>query len=244
MIDVEKLPLRGKGGLVEEIEKLVDFRKPRGVRFSLLAILSMAACATMSGAKSFAAMAQWAAELPRELLVRLGCRRKKPPSVKTFRRILNKIGPEEFEERVGQWFAGHTALCGKGISVDGKTARGSADKEDPAAHLLSAFTHQEGAVVAEKRVSDKTNEIPCMKPLLEKLDVKGAVITADAMHTQKETARYIVEEKKADYLFTVKDNQPTLRDDIALLHLEAFPPSGDLGQQGPRPDRNAPALGE
>jgi hypothetical protein len=244
MIAVEKLPLRGKGGLVEEIEKLIDFRKPRGVRFSLVAILSLAACATMSGAKSFAAMAQWAAELPRELLLRLGCRRKKPPSVKTFRRILNKIGPEEFEDRVGQWFAGHAALGGEGVSVDGKTACGSADDQSPAAHLLSAFTHQEGVVVAEKRVSDKTNEIPCIQPLLEKLDVKGAVITADAMHTQKETARYIVEEKKADYLFTVKDNQPSLRDDIALLHLEAFPPSGDHGQQGPRSDRNASDLGE
>jgi predicted transposase YbfD/YdcC len=51
------------------------------------------------------------------------------------------------------------------------------------------------------------------------------VVTADALHTQKETARYVVEVKKADYLFTVKDNQPTLKQDIADLHLEAFPPS-------------------
>ena len=98
--------------------------------------------------------------------------------------------------------------------------------------------------MAEQRVADKTNEIPCVEPLLENLDIEGAVVTADAMHTQKETARFIVEEKKADYMFTVKDNQPTLRADIELLQLEAFPPSGDDDQQGPRPGGGAPTVGE
>jgi predicted transposase YbfD/YdcC len=59
------------------------------------------------------------------------------------------------------------------------------------------------------------------------LNLKGAVVTADSLHTQKETARYLVEEKKADYVFTVKDNQPTLRKDIQQLGLSAFPPSTD-----------------
>jgi hypothetical protein len=244
MIDIEKLPLRGKGSLVEEFEALPDFRKARGTRFQLWAILSIAACATLSGARSFVAMAQWASELPRETLLRLGCRRKKPPSEKTYRRVVNAIGAERFEQTVGQWFARQTALSGEGISVDGKTVRGSADGEAPAAHLLSACTHQEGLVLAQQRVSEKTNEIPCVEPLLKDLDIEGSVLTGDAMHTQKETARYIVEDKKADYLFTVKDNQPSLRDDIALLHLEAFPPSSDDGEQGPRPDRDAPAMGE
>lgn len=244
MIDVEKLPLRGEGSLLEEFEALPDFRKARGKRFQLWSILSIAACATLSGARSFVAMAQWASEVPRDVLLRLGCRRKKPPSEKTYRRVVNAIGAERFEETVGQWFARQTALRGEGISIDGKTVRGSADGEAPATHLLSACTHQEGVVLAQERVSEKTNEIPCVVPLLNDLDIEGSVVTADAMHTQKETARYIVEEKKADYLFTVKDNQPSLRDDIALLHLEAFPPSGHHGEQGARPDRDAPALGE
>ena len=67
------------------------------------------------------------------------------------------------------------------------------------------------------RVSDKTNEIPCVKPLLAELDIAGAVVTADAMHTQKETARHLVEDRKADYVLTVKDNQPTMREDIEEL---------------------------
>ena len=83
MIDVEQLPLRGEGGLVEVLAEMVEFRKPRGVRFPLWSVLAIAACATLSGAKSFAAMAQWAKEVPREVLLCLGCRRKKPPSEKT-----------------------------------------------------------------------------------------------------------------------------------------------------------------
>lgn len=244
MIDVERLPVKGKGGLVEVLEEMADFRRPRGVRFPLWSILAIAACATLSGAKSFAAMAQWAREVPREVLLRLGCRRKDPPSEKTYRRILNEFGVEHFEEKVGQWFAQQTSAEGQGVAVDGKVVRGSADGESPATHLLSAFTHEEGSVIAEKRVADKTNEIPCVAPLLEDLDIEGAVVTLDAMHTQTETARFIVEEKKADYLLTVKDNQPTLRADIEVLRLEAFPPSGDNGQQGARPPGGASTLGE
>jgi predicted transposase YbfD/YdcC len=61
--------------------------------------------------------------------------------------------------------------------------------------------------------------------LLADVDIAGAVVTADALHTQTESARYLVEEKHADYLFTVKDNQATLKQDIHDLRLDAFPPS-------------------
>jgi len=91
--------------------------------------------------------------------------------------------------------------------------------------LLSAILHQEGIVLAQRAVGEKTNEIPALPHLLAPLSIEGAVVTADALHAQKETARYVVEVKKADYLFTVKDNQPTLKQDIEDLHLEAFPPS-------------------
>jgi predicted transposase YbfD/YdcC len=74
-------------------------------------------------------------------------------------------------------------------------------------------------------VEEKSNEIPKLPALLAPLSLEGTVVTADALHTQKETARYLVEEKKADYLFIVKDHQPTLRQDIADLHLESIPPS-------------------
>ena len=80
-------------------------------------------------------------------------------------------------------------------------------------------------MIAQLQVEEKTNEIPKLPELLAPLPIQGALITADAIHTQTESARYIVEEKKADYLFIVKDNQPTLRQDISDLKMESFPPS-------------------
>ena len=80
-------------------------------------------------------------------------------------------------------------------------------------------------MVAQREVGEKTNEIPELPHLLQPLPLEVAIVIADALHTQESTARYLVEEKEADYLFTVKDNQPTLKQDIADLHLEAFPPS-------------------
>ena len=140
------------------------------------------------------------------------------------------VDPAEVDRVTGAWVAEQVKLRGQAISVDGKTLRGSSDGEQKAVHLLSAIVHGQGTVVAQVAVGNKTNEIPCIKPLLADLDIAGAVVTADALHTQQETARYLVEEKQADYVFTVKDNQPTLRQDIADLHLEAFPPSAHDGR--------------
>jgi predicted transposase YbfD/YdcC len=77
--------------------------------------------------------------------------------------------------------------------------------------------HKEGIVIAQQRVDEKTNEITQVQPLLDKLNLKGAVVTADALLTQKNIAKYLVAQKQADYVFTVKGNQQTLRDDIRDL---------------------------
>jgi predicted transposase YbfD/YdcC len=73
-------------------------------------------------------------------------------------------------------------------------------------------------------IPDKASEMKAVKPLLDSIPLAGRVVTADALHTQVETARYLVEDKQAHYLFTVKDNQPTLKCDIASLQMEASPP--------------------
>lgn len=101
------------------------------------------------------------------------------------------------------------------MAVDGKTLRGAHDSGQPAPHLLSAILHQEAIVIGQIAVEAKTNEIPKLPQLLDPLPLQGAVVTADALHTQQDTALYLVETKKADYLFIAKDNQPTLRQDIA-----------------------------
>jgi hypothetical protein len=97
------------------------------------------------------------------------------------------------------------------VSVDGKTARGARQADGRAVHLLSALVHGSGLVVAQRDVAHKTNEIPEVKTLLEPLDLRGWAVTLDALHCQKETARFLVEDKKAAYVFTAaKDNQPGL----------------------------------
>jgi hypothetical protein len=109
-------------------------------------------------------------------------------------------------------------------SVDGKTLRG-ARTANGQVKLLSAFLVGQGAVLAQQEIPSTTNEIPVIKELLAPVPLEGAVVTADALHTQKATAAYVVEEKKADYVFTVKENQPSLLEAIEDLNLIVFPPS-------------------
>ena len=90
--------------------------------------------------------------------------------------------------------------------------------------MAAAFGHHSHVVMNQVEIPDKASEMKAVKPLLDPIPLAGRVVTADALHTQLETARYLVEDKQAHYLFTVKDNQPTLKDDIASLHLEASPP--------------------
>ena len=116
-------------------------------------------------------------------------------------------------------------LQGQGISMDGKTLRGSKDGEKPAVHLLSAHVHGSGTVISQVKVESKTNEIKCVEPLFEGLNIEGAVVTADALLTQRKIARHLVEDKHADYVLPVKGNQSTMEEDIEDLHLDAFSPS-------------------
>jgi Domain of unknown function (DUF4338)/DDE_Tnp_1-associated/Transposase DDE domain len=225
MIDANCLPLAGDGGLMDLLKTLVDPRKPRGVRHPVVTIVAIAVCAALSGARSFCAIAEWAQGLSREALQQLGSKRWRPPSEPTLRRVLQRIDADRLDAEIGQWLARQHPLAGRAVAVDGKTLRGGHDHGQPAPHLLSAILHQEAVVIGQIAVEEKTNEIPKLPQLLEPLPLEGAVVTADALHTQQDTARYLVETKKADYLFIVKDNQPTLRQDIVDLDLKSFPPS-------------------
>jgi predicted transposase YbfD/YdcC len=256
-LDVNKLPLEGAQGLFGVFGTLTDARKPRGIRHPLQSILAVATCAVRAGQRSFVAIGEWARDQPKEILKRLGCRAGRPPSERTLRRVLkDQVDVKEIDQKLGVWVAQQDGLPpGTGVAIDGKTLRGSRDGANKGFHLLSAVVHGSGGVIAQKRVSDKTNEIPCLPQMLAQLQIEGTVVTADALHTQKETARYVVEQKKADYVFVAKDNQPTLCEDIRELFTteqqqaqkhsaaqgldhEAFPPwSPERGQRA-RSDRN------
>lgn len=245
-----ELPLDGNDGLFALLDTIRDPRKARGIRYPLSSFLAVAVCGVMSGAKGFTAICEWAMDQPRDYLRRLRCTRGKAPSERQLRRIFDLIDAEEFDRKVGNWLAKLTDFDGAGLAIDGKTVRGSGDGEDgKPIHLLSAMVSSTGQVVAQTLVDKKTNEITKVKPLLDGLDISGAVVTADALLTQREIARHLVEEKNADYVLVVKDNQPTMRQDIADLFAaeeekakrqsqtdekprssEAFPPSGGNGR--------------
>jgi hypothetical protein len=225
MLKVSALPLDGKGGLIEVLRRIPDPRKARGKRHGVAFITTIAVCAVLAGARSVAAITQWAKDQSIATLRRMGCKRKSAPSYSTIWRVLGAIDAPAVDRAVGEWLQSQgSKLADQGIALDGKTLRGSADGDGKAVHLVSAVLHAEGTVIAQTRVPDKTNEIKSVEPLLEGRDIHGAVVTGDAMFTQKDIAKYIVEDKQADYLLIVKDNQPTLRQDIENLHLEAFPP--------------------
>jgi hypothetical protein len=224
MIDINQLPLQGHGGLMDLLKTVVDPRKPRGVRHPVVTVVAIAICAALSGARSFTAIAEWAETLSREALRKLGSKRPNPPSEPTIRRVLQSLNADLWDSQIGNWIVQHCPLAGRAVAADGKTLRGAHDAGQRPVHLLSAILHQEALVIGQMAVEEKTNEIPKLLELLAPLTLQGAVVTADALHTQHDTARYIVEKKQADYLFIVKDNQPTLRNDIATLNLSAFPP--------------------
>ncbi len=224
MIDINELPLQEQGGLMDVLKTVIDPRKPRGVRHPVVTVVAIAICAALSGARSFTTIAEFAQTLSAAALRKLGSNRHEPPSEPTIRRVLQRLDADRLDSKIGNWLSQNCPMAGRAIAVDGKTLRGAHDAGKRPIHLLSAILHQEAVVIGQIAVEEKTNEIPKLPELLTPLPLQGAVVTADALHTQHQTARYIVEEKQADYLFVVKDNQPTLRNDIADLNLTAFPP--------------------
>ena len=110
------------------------------------------------------------------------------------------------------------------LAIDGKTLKGARWGDGSQTHLLTALFPRQGTVLAQRAVEAKHNETPALRELLDPLSIKGRVVTADALHTQRETARFLVEEKGAHYLFTVKDNQKTLANDLKAFDWESIPP--------------------
>jgi predicted transposase YbfD/YdcC len=210
-VDLTKMPIEGKGGLIETLKTIHDPRRKQGIRYSNTSILGVAACAMLSGAKGFNGIAQYASELSPTMLRKLGCRSGKPPSVSPVKRVLQGTDPEEFDRKICAWLVtANGELKSKGLSVDGKTMRRSFDKDGKPIHLLSALLHHEKLVLTQKKVGEKKNEISEFARLLKPLNIEGMLVTADAMHCQDAHSTFIVREKKADYLWTVKENQPTL----------------------------------
>src|SRR6266516_109176 len=180
-------------GLLAVLAKVTDPRHRRGVRYRLAVILGLAVCAVLAGARSFTAVAEWAADADEQTLAKLGVTGA-VPSESTFRRTLQRLDADAFDDLAGRWAAQRTAPGPnrrRVIAVDGKTLRGSGHGEENGRHLLAAFDHAHGVVLGQVEVGAKTNEIPLFSTLLDRIDITGAVITADALHAQRDHATYL-----------------------------------------------------
>jgi len=219
-------------GLATVLSTLPDPRKPRGVRHGLVTVLSVAVCAVAAGARSFVAIAEWAADLPAEAAAALGINAA-PPSESAVRRLVQRLDPDRFDTVIGIWIQQLSRTVAAAdrprvLAVDGKTLRGSrtstGGSEQNTRHLLAVIDHDTGTVLGQRNVDGKTSEIAEFVPLLDTLtnlsstsgDLAGAVITADALHTQRDHVEHL-HTRGAHWLLTVKGNQPTLRSQLAGL---------------------------
>src|SRR5918997_2235529 len=147
------------------------------------------------------------------------------PEESTIRRALRNLDGDELDTAIGRWAAGRTdsGRTRRRVAVDGKRVRGSGGDAIEPRHLLAAIDHAHGVVLAQRDVGCKTNEITEFAPLLDSVDLTGAVVTADALHTQKAHADYLVLQRSAHYLLTVKGNQPGLSAQLKALPWKQVP---------------------
>lgn len=211
-------------GLLEVLALVPDPRKRRGRRFGLSFVLAVAAACALAGARNFREAGDHAADLPQDVLARLGGQRHPllgkiiAPSETRIRTLIHAIGADLLDDLIGGWLrdladAGRLDGLLTAIAIDGKWLRGVADGQ---VKLLAAMLQEEKVIIAQHRIPDETTETTQVRQLLEPVDLRNAVVTADAAHAQRDTAGYIAgkEEdggRESDYFLFVKGSQPKLQ---------------------------------
>jgi predicted transposase YbfD/YdcC len=200
---------------------LTDPRVDRGLNHDLLEMIFITLTASICGANGYADVERFA-KAKMDWFRRYIKLENGVPSHDTLGRVFAKLDTGEFLTAMHHWidqFAG--SLREKGVAIDGKVLRGSFDRaagKSPL-HTLTAFATDTRLVLRQMAVEDKSNEIPAVPKLLALMELSGAVITLDAMHCQKATAKAIID-AEADYVLTVKGNQGKLSDRLVELFIE------------------------
>jgi len=220
------------------LQAVRDPRQARGKRYPWLFLLVGVTAALLSGQVTGSAIAEWVAEHAQEIAAFLRMKVRGAPSHSTVRRAVRYVDVEalervtaehnqalEREKQAPGRVAGAVGQPLRGQAIDGKEVRG-ARAHGAKVHLLSMVRHGSGVVLAQQEVGEKTNEIPAVPELLAGRDLKGAVITLDAMNTQRGTAQLIIDQG-GDYIMVVKENQPALYHDIETFFAGTFLPQED-----------------
>jgi hypothetical protein len=217
--------------LLDRFSELRDGRSGHGLRHRQPFVLACAAVAVLMGAGGYQAIEDVCRKFTQRQLRALGCQRDDdgnyaPPSDSTFYRVLSKLDTHRFDRIVGDWLLEQELSVVARLAVDGKTLRGSARTDGKPLQLLSAVTHRLRLTLAQVPIEDKSNEIPAFPKLLRDLPrIDYALVTADPMHCQQESARFTTRKLGWDYLFGLKDNQSGILDRAErLLTQQGFPP--------------------
>jgi hypothetical protein len=231
------------GSLAAALATVPDPRHPNGWRpdrtpLPLVGLLQVAVAAMLCGARSLYAVAQWARERVEEdpaALDAVGLPSGRSPSVATLHRVFKGLDTVAFERALGDWLRASGVDPADALALDGKTLRGIQGDTVPGVHLVAAFAHRAGAVLAQAPSPGKGQELAAVRTVLDAVDVTGRVVTGDALLTQRDICLRIVA-GGGDYLLPVDDNQPAL---LAAVEA-AFSPldddgTGRLGATGDRP---------
>ena len=213
--------------LLRALAQVPDPRRRRGVRYPFAAILTVALCAMLTGARSFAAIGEWVADLPDDdARSGLGLVGRIPGPV-TIWRVLVAVDTAALEAAVGGWIRARLDAADAAVhrprgprrrvlAVDGKAMRATRHGDHPV-HLLGVLDHARGVVLAQVDVDEKTNEIPLFSTVLDQIpDLTDVVVTVDALHAQTAHADYL-HSRGAHLLVTVKGNQPSLHARLKAL---------------------------
>lgn len=177
--------------LWEAFGEVPDPRDSQGRRHPLQAILTLAAVAMLSGARSLYAIAQFGRDRGKEFAAALGFTREVPPCCATVHYLFARLDRKAFERAIRRWTAGRVAVGWKSVSIDGKTLRGVQGHQVPGVHLLAAYAHEARTVLDQIPVEAKTNEHKAALELLNLIPLKGKVVLGDALFCQRDLSRKI-----------------------------------------------------
>lgn len=202
---------------LDYFEDIKDHRINRKKLYPCDELLLLTLCATISGAEGWSDVEDYG-HYKLEFLRNYLPYTNGIPSDDTLRRFFRALDNKYFQEKFIDWAKSiiPSSSSVKLISIDGKTSRHSFDKDKSPLHMISAFSSEARIVMCQEKVSDKSNEITAIPNLLEWLDLRGAIVTIDAMGCQVEIASKIID-KGGDYIFSLKGNQGTLHEEIKLF---------------------------
>ncbi len=202
--------------LLQWMEYIEDVRQEKKVRHKLKDILVIVMFATLADADDWVEIAEFA-EVYEDYLKKYISLENGVPSHDTIQRVMGMVSPEALQQLYVKWQglldSGEGESLKKIVCIDGKTMRGNKNKGEKPLHIVSAWSKEDGFCMGQRAVMEKSNGITAIPLLLETIQIKGNIITTDAMGTQTSIAEKI-KSRRADYVLAVKGNQKTLYNDI------------------------------